>query len=44
MILDLYKVHFKDVNIKTKVYNYYVDYLTNAKKLETKKILVNEKL
>ena len=43
MIVDLYNVHFKEININNRVYNYYFDYLMNAKNLESKNTLVNER-
>ena len=43
MITGLYKIYFKEINIKNRIYNYYFDYLIKAKKLETKNILFNEK-
>lgn len=33
----------KEVNIKNRLYNYYIDYLIKVKKLETKNISFNEK-
>ena len=33
----------KEVNIKKRLYNYYIDYLIKVKKLETKNISFNEK-
>ena len=48
--MNLYKVYFKEINIKYRVKknrvknNYYFDYLINAKKLESKNILANEKI
>ena len=44
MIIDLYKLHLKKVNLKNRVYYYYFDNLTNAKKIETKNILVGKKI
>ena len=41
MRVGLYKMHFKEINIKSKVYNYY-DNLIKAKKLE-KNILIDKK-
>ena len=43
MILDIYKMHFKEINIKNRVYNSYFDNLIKAKNLETKTTLTNEK-
>ena len=42
IIVFLYKMHFKQINIKNKVHNYY-DNLTKAEKFETKNILIDEK-
>ena len=42
MIAGLYEMHFKQINTKNKVYNYY-DNLIKVKKLETKNILRDEK-
>ena len=44
MIIDLYKLHLKKVNIKNRVYYYYFDNLTKAKEIETKNILVDKKI
>ena len=41
MIVDIYKMQFKQINIKIRFYNYYFDYL--MKKIETKSILIDEK-
>ena len=43
MIMGIYKMHVKEVNIKNRVYNYYFDNLVKAKKLETKNLLIDEK-
>ena len=43
MVVELYKMHFKEINIKNRVYNYYFDNLFKAKKLETKNILNDKK-
>ena len=43
MIVGIYKMHAKEINIKNRVYNYYFDKLIKAKKLETKNILIDEK-
>lgn len=43
MIVDLYKMDFKQINIKNKVYNYY-DNLVKATQLETRNIRINEKI
>ena len=42
MILDIYKMHLKEISIKNKVYNFYFDYLIKANIIETKNILVYE--
>ena len=36
-------MHTNEINIKNRVYNYYFDNLVNAKKFETKNILIDEK-
>ena len=36
-------MHAKETGIKNRVYNYYSDYLVKAKKLKTKKFLIDEK-
>lgn len=43
MIADLYKMDFKQINIKNKVYNYY-DNLVKAKQLEIRNIRINEEI
>ena len=43
MIMDTYKMHFKEIDIKNRVYNYYFDYLNKAEKIETKYILIDKK-
>ena len=44
MIVNIYKMQFKEINIKNRLYKYYFDYLIKAKKkIETKNILINEK-
>ena len=43
MILDIHDMHFKEINIKNRVYNYYFDYLIKAKKIRNKKDLIDEK-
>ena len=43
MIMGIYKMHVKEVNIKNRVYNYYFDNLVKAKKLKTKNLLIDEK-
>ena len=37
------KMHFKEINIKNRSYNYYFENLIRAKKLETKHFLINDK-
>ena len=37
------KIHIQDVNIKSRVYNYYFDNLVKVKKLETTNILIDDK-
>ena len=44
MIVGIYKVHFKEIIIKNRVYSYYFNNLINAEKLETINILINEKI
>ena len=41
MIVDIYKMHIKETNIKSRVFNYYFDYL--RREFETKNILINQK-
>ena len=41
MIIDLYKVHFKKVNFKNKVYNFYHNLI--KKELGTRNILTDDK-
>ena len=43
MIMDLYKMHFKEIDIKNRVYKYCFDYLIRAKTSETKNIFIDEK-
>ena len=43
MIVSIYKVHTKEIDIKYRVYNYYFHHLIKANKLHTKNILVDEK-
>ena len=43
MIVDTYKMHFKEINIRNRVHNYYFNCLIKARKLETKKNLIDEK-
>ena len=43
MIVYLYKMHFKEINVKKIVCNYYSDNLIKTKNLETKNILIFEK-
>ena len=37
------KMHFKELNIKNRIYNYYFGYLIKTKKIDTKDVLVYEK-
>ena len=41
MIVGIYKLHAKEVNIKNQVYNYYFDNLFKTKILENKNILID---
>ena len=43
MVVDIYKMHAKEINIKSQVCRYYFNNLVKARKLETKNILINEK-
>ena len=43
MIENIYKMHFKEIDIKNNVNNCCFNYLIKAKKLETKAILFDEK-
>ena len=36
-------MHIKEINFKSRLYNYYFENLVKAKKLETKNILIDEK-
>ena len=36
-------MHFKEINTKTRIYNYYFDYLIKAKTLENKTILTDRR-
>ena len=36
MIVGIYKIYAKEINIENRAYNYYFDNLVKAKKLETK--------
>ena len=36
-------MHIQEINIKNQLYSYHFDNLVKAKKLETKKILIDEK-
>ena len=42
MIIGIYKMHIKEINIKIGVYNCYFDNLIEAKKVETNIILIDE--
>ena len=39
MIVDIYKMYFKEINIKNRVYSYYFDYLIKTKN-RNKNILI----
>ena len=39
MIVGIYKMHAKKINIKNRVYNYYFDNLIKAKKKQKLKII-----
>lgn len=41
MIEDIYKIHIKEINFESSVFNYYFDNLIKAKK--TKSILIDKK-
>ena len=41
MIEDIYKIHIKEINFESSVFNYYFDNLIKAKK--TKNILIDKK-
>ena len=41
-IVDIYKMHIKEINIKIRVFDYF-DNLIKAKKLETKSALIDRK-
>ena len=43
MIMGMYEIHFKEINITNRVCNYYFDNLFKEESLETKNILINEK-
>ena len=43
MIVSIYKIHAKVMNIKNRVYNYYFDNLVKTKKLGTKNVLIDKK-
>ena len=42
-IVGINKMHFKEININSRVDSYHFDNLINAEKLETKHILIDEK-
>ena len=42
MIVDILKMHFKEINIKNRLFNYYSDYLIKAKKREIN-VLIDER-
>ena len=37
MIADVYKIYFKEINIKNRMCNYYFNHLIKAKKTKKKK-------
>ena len=41
--MDIYKIHFKEINIKNRVYNYCFDNLIKAKISKTTNFLIDEK-
>ena len=41
--MGVYKMHVKEINVKSRVYNYYFGNLIKVKKLETKDILIDKK-
>ena len=43
MIVSIYKIYAKEINIKNRAYNYYFDNLVKAKMLETKYYQIYEK-
>ena len=43
MIVHIYKVHTKKINLKNRVCNYCFDNFIKAKRLQTKNILIDEK-
>ena len=43
MVVGIYKMHAKEINIKNQLYNCYSDSLVKANKLETKNNLMDEK-
>ena len=43
MIMGIYGIHFKEINITNREYNYYFDNLVKDKNLETKNMLIDEK-
>ena len=44
MIVNIYNINFKEISIKNRGHNYYFNYLIKGKKLETKNILIDEKV
>ena len=43
MVVNLYKMHYKQITIENRVYNCYFDYYIKSKKQETKNIFIDEK-
>ena len=44
MIVGIYKMHIKEINVRNRVYSYHIDNLVKAKNLETKNILIDKKI
>ena len=44
MIVDIRKIYFKEISVRNRVYNFALDFLIKAKKLETKTNLTDEKI
>ena len=42
MIVNIYKMQFKEINIKNRLYKYYFDYLIKAKKKNRNKKYFNQ--
>ena len=43
MIVEKYKIHVKEINLKNRIYNYYLTNFIKAKKLEAENVLIDEK-